>query len=566
MHPASKPIKIALLLVLGVFALRLIYLIWLCPYDLVEDEAHYWLWAQYLDWSYYSKGPGVAWAIALSTRIFGNAEWAVRLPALIMSLIGGLTVIGLTHDVARGASRTLSAGTIALYSAAAYLLAPVMQMTSILMTIDGPFMACWAIACWAAWRILERASKPAWIALGAAFAFGFLFKYTMLLLLPGLLIYAWSRRKHIRGQASLSAPWVIAGGLVALLGLLPVVIWNAQNGWVTVKHLMGHMGIRGGDVPTQSIDAGQPWSIAWFFEFIGQQFGIVGPALALALIAVWKFFRAKPRDPAPGKLFLICCGLPVLVFYAFVSLVTETEGNWPIAAYVTLLPLAGWWAAELAQERRDRAAAGQHPRRGSRLLWHATIIYGVCAALLLHRTDLWAHGLNTLNQTTAFRAAFERITGREPRPVEVGRLMGSKVMGVHAARLLDDLRARTGQAPFLVGDHYGRISQLAYYLMRDGGRHVDVFAAMKQVGGRTSQFDVWPHTSLARPDLVGRPALIISGSAAGKTAFWNQVFEKVEPVPGERLDGEHREYRKAFFGTGYRGWSEDGARLRENNR
>ena len=63
---------------LGAFVLRAVYLRWLCPYDLVEDEAHYWLWSRFLDWSYYSKGPGVAWVIWLATRILG-AVMALRL-------------------------------------------------------------------------------------------------------------------------------------------------------------------------------------------------------------------------------------------------------------------------------------------------------------------------------------------------------------------------------------------------------------------------------------------------------------------------------------------------------
>ena len=80
---------------LVVTVLRIVYLVWLCPYDLIEDEAQYWLWAQHLDWSYYSKGPGVAWAIGLSTWLFGDAEWAVRLPAAVSGLVAMICAAGL---------------------------------------------------------------------------------------------------------------------------------------------------------------------------------------------------------------------------------------------------------------------------------------------------------------------------------------------------------------------------------------------------------------------------------------------------------------------------------------
>src|SRR3569623_1327075 len=51
--------------------------------ELHYDEAQYWEWSQQLDWSYYSKGPLVAWLIALSETLFGHGVWQVRLPAWI---------------------------------------------------------------------------------------------------------------------------------------------------------------------------------------------------------------------------------------------------------------------------------------------------------------------------------------------------------------------------------------------------------------------------------------------------------------------------------------------------
>ena len=56
-----------------------------CP----PDEAHYWDWSRHLDWSYYSKGPLVAWLIRASCELFGPLSvaadgdlLAVRLPAV----------------------------------------------------------------------------------------------------------------------------------------------------------------------------------------------------------------------------------------------------------------------------------------------------------------------------------------------------------------------------------------------------------------------------------------------------------------------------------------------------
>src|SRR5437899_1110891 len=82
---------LAAFLILGAAALRIAYLIHDCPLDLVPDEAHYWDWSRHLDWSYYSKGPLVAWLIRASCelagpwseQLIGNQMLAVRLPAVL---------------------------------------------------------------------------------------------------------------------------------------------------------------------------------------------------------------------------------------------------------------------------------------------------------------------------------------------------------------------------------------------------------------------------------------------------------------------------------------------------
>jgi undecaprenyl-diphosphatase len=85
--PWAATWRAILLLAIAALACRLLYLALLSPYTLVEDEAHYWEWSRRLDWSYYSKGPGVALAIAASTRVFGDTEFGVRAPAAIFAFI-----------------------------------------------------------------------------------------------------------------------------------------------------------------------------------------------------------------------------------------------------------------------------------------------------------------------------------------------------------------------------------------------------------------------------------------------------------------------------------------------
>src|SRR4051794_21627095 len=70
---------------LGLPACRLAFLAHDCPLDLAPDEAHYWDWSRHLDWSYYSKGPLVAYLIRASCEAFGPL--AVRLTGTMMPAV-----------------------------------------------------------------------------------------------------------------------------------------------------------------------------------------------------------------------------------------------------------------------------------------------------------------------------------------------------------------------------------------------------------------------------------------------------------------------------------------------
>src|SRR5262245_49787049 len=74
-----------LLLMLG-FVSHIRFLRIDCPIDLSGDEAHYWDWSRQLDWSYYSKGPLVAYIIRASCAIFGDTMFGVRFPALVFAV------------------------------------------------------------------------------------------------------------------------------------------------------------------------------------------------------------------------------------------------------------------------------------------------------------------------------------------------------------------------------------------------------------------------------------------------------------------------------------------------
>lgn len=522
---ARAPIALAATLLVA----RLLWLAFRSPLTLSEDEAHYWLWSRHPDWSYYSKGPGVAWLIRASTDLIAQTEMGVRAPAAVATAIG---TIG-----AAAAVRWASPDRVtAFVSALLYACVPALALAGVLMTIDAPYAACWMWAGAFALRALTRGSTGAWLGLGCAVGVGFLFKYTILLIIPGVALGAWATRAD---RPPLRPAAIGAAGAIASLGLLPVALWNAAHDWPTVRHLLGHLNIAGGDTRTAA-----PWSPLWPLEYALLQLPVCGGVLALAALALLHTRRDKPgpdpvraehdrasQDRAGQERTMVrasvAISLPIFLFYFAVSFFTRVEANWAVAGAATLCP-AGAVAAVRAVRRR--ATLG-------RVCWGLAFFGGVLA---------------TLAPGAGPRLAGLPLVGDL---VPADRVTGMRAHAADAARHLDALRDATGLEPFVITDHYGRASLLAFYLpATDPARpQTDILCASVPLGGRPSQFDLWPDTDLNNPQtrrrLAGRPALIISPP----TDAWLRAFETVTPIGP--LDAEPKPgTRTAYLATGFRGF------------
>jgi 4-amino-4-deoxy-L-arabinose transferase-like glycosyltransferase len=232
---------LASLFIIGSALLRLLYLGYHCPLDLAPDEAHYWDWSRHLDWSYYSKGPGVAWLIRLSCKLFGslsvwltgNEMLAVRLPAVVCGSMLLVSMYILTIQVSGRHG-------VALLVVAVALTTPTISAGSSLMTIDSPYACCWGWALVLAYQAVFHRWAWAWWLAGVMVGLGILFKYTMVLWLPSLVCFLLLSSEH-RSLLWSRGFWVMCA--IASLSGLPILLWNAQHDWVSfhhVSHLAGN--------------------------------------------------------------------------------------------------------------------------------------------------------------------------------------------------------------------------------------------------------------------------------------------------------------------------------------
>ncbi|MDC0709975.1 glycosyltransferase family 39 protein [Stigmatella sp. ncwal1] len=281
MSTLSAPMKACLTLLALSAAIRLTLAL---GTDVYFDEAYYWQWSRRLDWGYYDHPPLVAWLIA---------ALGIRPMALLCGAGTVAAVWGLARDI--------HGDTAAAWRAAAlWSSVPISILSGVWATPDTPLLLFWTLALWALWR--ER-----WILAGLALGLALLSKYSAMLLGVAFLATAVRERRLPAGA------WGAA--LLGALLFLPVVLWNAQLGWVGFAFQLNHgLGGTGG--------------LKSFAEFLGGQLALGGPVL-LPLALVYAF-----RGPREQFLPRVAALVPLL-FFGFAAVRTRGEANWPAVAYVT---------------------------------------------------------------------------------------------------------------------------------------------------------------------------------------------------------------------------------------
>jgi 4-amino-4-deoxy-L-arabinose transferase-like glycosyltransferase len=216
--PSRALLIVALVTVLAFTVLRFITAATL---DLRTDEAYYWTWASQNVLSYLDHPPMVAWVERLGIAIFGETPLGVRFGQLLMLPL--IEVI--LADIARRRTRSWNA---ALFVVLAMECTLNYGFFAIVVEPNLPLLLFVSAMVWALSRLDETGDPRWWLAAGAAAGLAALSKFLVVLLAPALLVFLLFRGP----RRTLATPWPYAGAALALAIFSPVLIWNAQNGWV----------------------------------------------------------------------------------------------------------------------------------------------------------------------------------------------------------------------------------------------------------------------------------------------------------------------------------------------
>jgi hypothetical protein len=409
-------LRLGYLVIAVLLAVRLIYLA-SGRIELSEDEAYQWLWSKHLALSYFSKPPMIALLQFLGTSLWGDTAFGVRFCSPVIAAVFGVMLL-------RFFAREANARTAFLFVLIVNC-TPLLAVGSILMTIDPPLVLFWTAAMFAGWRAVQaEGTTRQWLWTGLWMGLGFLSKYSAMFLVPCFALFFVLRaesRVHLRKPG----PWLAL--VVFALCTVPVLIWNAQHGWVTVHHV------------SDNAKLDKPWqpTLRYFGEFADAEFGLLNPvfflAILMAVALLWKRAAAKSL-----LVYLFAMGAPVFFGYWLYTFHSRVQANWIAPAVVPLLALM-----TLYWEQRWRE--GLSAVKG----WlTAGLLLGFMVVVLIHETDL------------TYRVARVQLPARfDP----LHRVRGISEIAKATGQARRELAAE-GKETFIIASHYGLTGQISFYL------------------------------------------------------------------------------------------------------
>ena len=356
---------------LGVAVVTLFRLWYMCRYDLVPDEAYFWVWSKHFALCYRDKGPLVAWTIALGTRLFGDTVVGVRIFAVLLSAGTAFQLFQL--------ARRLYDDRTALWCLAVAATIPLFAIGAILMTIDPLSVFFWAWGANLAWRAYETGRMRYWLLLGAAIGIGFLAKFiNAVQLLCVALFLCWSQphRHFLFSRQSLAM--LLAFGVTSF----PVFLWNAKTGWPNVQALHERSGI-------QHSFGVHPIEV---LRYLAGQLGAITPLLlggmVVATVGLWR----QQSDQARVK-HLLSQFVPIQAMYLLLSLNSRVEPNWIAPSLIAgVVLLVAFWRQLIKRSPKWRwtAWSGLGLALVTTLLLHAATFFCLPLKLdLMRRGEGW---------------------------------------------------------------------------------------------------------------------------------------------------------------------------------
>ncbi len=373
-----------LAVLLGGLLYRTLVALWMLP---GFDEAYYYLYSRYLDWSYFDHPPMVALTTGIGWWLTGViSPFTLRLGALVIYCIS----LGLLYLTA---TRLFSAA-VGYMTLVIVTLIPLLTIAfGILNSPDNALALFWSatllVAAWEFFPSSRRLSHhgliratyvPTWriVLLGLTVALAGLSKYHGFVLGLSLVGFCAAYKPY---RAALRSPWLLLALGVFILTLFPLWYWNSQHDWISFRFQLG-MRFDGG-TGSSGVNLGQMvgyWllSIVYLFPLFGFPLWWVAAKQSgkqVLFLTAPSLSGGEAQDHYKQGLVL-WLSLPIMLLFTLLGAKQQILPAWPAPGYWGMVMLLA--AQALVWQR-------QRPRLVHRWLWGSGLfLASLSVVALLH--------------------------------------------------------------------------------------------------------------------------------------------------------------------------------------
>ena len=290
--------------------------------ELANDEAYYHMFAERLAWGYFDHPPVTALLVWAGERLFGG-ELGVR---FFFTVLQPLYLWILWRLIRPADAGRRDAALFVVVSAATLML----QLYGFIAVPDGPLMFTTALFL-LTFKWFSENRRRAWLWMGIAMALMAYSKY------HGALVGLFARAANPR---QLLRPALYSSGAVALLLLVPHLVWQYEHDWASFAyHLSGRNSV---------------FRPGYVVEFLANMLVVFNPFFVPLYVQAWR--KVKPQTPVGRALKL----LPVafIVFFMLSSLRGYVQPQWVIVSCFGLVCVLFAYARRHPRTRRYVMRAG----------------------------------------------------------------------------------------------------------------------------------------------------------------------------------------------------------------
>ena len=290
-----------------------IYAVFSTTFSLFGDEAQYWLWSQDLDFGYLSKPPLIAWVLYFFTSLFGDSFESLKLFPIIFYFFTSIAIYNFCKKLDLQKS-------ISLICAFSFLVMPAVSVSSFLISTDVILLFFWILSMTALIEIRKEPSLKNFLILGIMLGLSFLAKYAAIYFFISLVVLLFFD-SYLRNILYTNKSKFIIFLITTFIVVLPNIIWNVGNGWLTLVHTSDNANLNNINL-----------SFSRGFVFLILQIVMIGPILFIGAVLNIKKIIYDHKN-----IFLLSYSIPIIIIVFVESIIVRANANWAAVSLICLL-------------------------------------------------------------------------------------------------------------------------------------------------------------------------------------------------------------------------------------